>query len=116
MRRLAAIAAVTCALSVALARVDAQKPPADQWPSYQHNSNFSPLTQITPQNVSTLTKAWTFNYGAGSLANGGFVGLDNRFQVQPLLIDGVLYLSTPTSERDLNLKSTVTALEPESGK
>jgi glucose dehydrogenase len=116
MRRLAALAAVTCALSVALANVDAQKPPADQWPNYQHNSNFSPLTQITPQNVGNLTKAWTFNYGAGSLPNGGFVSLDNRFQIQPLLIDGVMYISTPTTERDLNVKSTVTALEPETGK
>jgi quinoprotein glucose dehydrogenase len=116
MRRIAAIAGVTCVVSVALARVSAQKPPADQWPNYQHNSNFSPLTQITSQNVSKLTKAWTFNYGAGSLANGGFVALDNRFQVQPLLIDGVMYLSTPTSDRDLNLKSTVTALEPETGR
>jgi glucose dehydrogenase len=62
MRRIAAIAGVTCVVSVALARVSAQKPPADQWPNYQHNSNFSPLTQITPQNVSKLTKAWTFNY------------------------------------------------------
>src|SRR4051812_17944090 len=24
----------------------------DQWPNYQNNSNFSPLTQITPANVS----------------------------------------------------------------
>ena len=116
IRRIAVFAAVTCGVFVALARLSAQKPPTDQWPNYQHNSNFSPLTQITPQNVGTLTRAWTFNYGAGSLANGGFVGLDNRFQVQPLLIDGVLYISTPTSERDLNLKSTVTALEPETGK
>ena len=40
--------------------------PADQWPNYHHNSNFSPLTQITPANVSRLTKAWTLNYGVGS--------------------------------------------------
>src|SRR5436309_4328266 len=60
--------------------------PADQWPNYQNNSNFSTLTQITPQNVSRLTEAWTFNYGAGSLPEYPFVGLDNRFEVQPLLI------------------------------
>ena len=89
--------------------------PRDQWPNYQHNSNFSPLTQITPQNVNRLEKAWTFNYGAGSLPVGG-LSLDYRFEVQPLLVDGVMYFSTPASPRDPNVKSTVTALEPETGK
>ena len=92
-----------------------QQNPADQWPNYQHNSNFSPLTQITPANVATLVPAWTFNYGAGSAESGG-VGLDYRFEVQPLLIGGVMYISTPASQRDPNLRSTVTALEPETGK
>jgi quinoprotein glucose dehydrogenase len=88
---------------------------ADQWPTYQFNSNYSPLTQITPANVNTLTKAWTFNYGAGSLPAGN-LGLDYRFEVQPLLIGGVMYISTPASPRDPDFKSTVTALEPETGK
>ena len=30
-----------------------------------HDSNLSPLTQITPANVNQLTQVWTFNYGAG---------------------------------------------------
>src|SRR5204863_4323067 len=89
--------------------------PTDQWPSYQHNSDFSPLTQITPANVKNLALVWTFNYGAGS-SNAGFVGLDYRFEVQPLLIGGVMYISTPASQTDPNLKSTVTALQPETGK
>jgi glucose dehydrogenase len=97
-----------------LTTVQAQQP-RDQWPSYQHNSNFSPLTQITSANVTQLTKAWTFNYGAGSLPAGN-LGLDYRFEVQPLIIDGVMYVSTPSSPRDPNVKSTVTALEPETGK
>ena len=86
-----------------------------QWPNYQHSSNFSPLAQITPGNVSQLTRAWTFNYGAGSDPSGS-LGLDYRFELQPLIIDGVMYISTPGSPRDPNLKSTVTALEPETGK
>jgi len=89
--------------------------PTDQWPNYQNNSDFSPLTQITPANVQNLVPAWTFNYGAGS-SNAGFVGLDYRFEVQPLLIGGVMYISTPASQTDPDLKSTVTALEPETGK
>src|ERR1043165_9894329 len=116
MRRIAIIATLICIAALSLARLQAQKPPADQGPNYQQNSNFSPLTQITPQNVSRLTKAWTFNYGGGSADSVQFVGLDYRFQVQPLLINGVMYLSTPASERDPKLMSTVTALEPETGK
>jgi len=112
MRVLARV--VFIAAIVMLATVQAQQP-RDQWPDYQHNSNFSPLTQITPANVTRLAKAWTFNYGAGSLPAGS-LGLDYRFEVQPLLVDGVMYVSTPSSPRDPNVKSTVTALEPETGK
>jgi len=89
--------------------------PADQWPNYQNNSNFSSLKEITPANVKNLATAWTFNYGAGS-SPAGSLGLDYRFEVQPLLIGGVMYFSTPASATDPNLKSTITALEPETGK
>src|SRR6516162_8167164 len=92
-----------------------QQPPVNQWPKYQYNSNFSPLAQITPANVGQLTRAWTFNYGAGSLPAGN-LGLDYRFEVQPLIIDGIMYISTPGSPRDPNVKSTITALAPENGK
>ena len=34
----------------------------------------------------------------------------------PLLIDGVMYVSTPSTPRHPELKSSVTALEPETGK
>ena len=87
----------------------------DQWPVYQNNSNFSKLTQITPDNVSKLTNAWTFHYGTGSSPNGS-LGLDFRFEVQPLIIGGVMYISTPSSPTDKEVKSTITALEPETGK
>lgn len=98
-----------------LSSVPSGQQPADQWPNYQHNSNFSPLTAITPENVKNLVPAWTFNYGAGS-SPAGNLGLDYRFEVQPLLIGGVLYFSTPASPTNPDLKSTVTALEPETGK
>src|SRR5690349_13383447 len=78
---------------------------ADQWPSYQYDANFSPLTQITPANVSTLTKAWTFHYG-GVTQNSGSLGLDYRLEVQPLIIGGIMYISTPGSPYDANVKST----------
>ena len=92
------------------------KTDVSQWPSYMNNSDFSPLTQITPENVSRLTEAWTFHYGAGFWPSVSFVNLDYRFEVQPLLVNGVMYISTPASEQDPNLQSTITALQPETGK
>lgn len=56
---------------------------------------FSPLTQITRENVSALQPAWTFDAGAGNL------------QVTPLVIDGVMYLGAGSS---------IWALEPETGR
>jgi glucose dehydrogenase len=90
--------------------------PANQWLNYMYNSDYSPLTQITPENVTRLTEAWTFHYGAGFWPSVSFVNLDYRFEVQPLLINDVMYLSTPASEQDPNLHSTITALDPETGK
>ena len=103
------------ALAAALASGQAQRPPADQFPNYGWNSNYSELRQITTANVNKLKVAWTFNYGGGSLPSGG-LGLDFRFEVQPLIIGGVMYFSTPASPYKPELKSTITALEPETGK
>src|SRR5947207_8590791 len=102
MRRILAVAGLTLGIALSIGRVDAQRTsqaasraPVEQWPNYQHNSNFSPLTQITPENVDRLTKAWTFNYGGGTHDDVPFVSLDYRFEVQPLVVDDVMYLSTP---------------------
>ncbi len=114
MKHTKIILAIAFALALSSAPYGQQQA-ADQWPNYQHNSNYSPLTSITPENVKNLTTAWTFNYGAGS-APAGSLGLDYRFEVQPLLIGGVMYISTPASPSDPNFKSTITALEPETGK
>ncbi|PYR88172.1 MAG: hypothetical protein DMF84_29240, partial [Acidobacteria bacterium] len=112
MRRILVVGGLALGIALSIGRLDAQRTsqalsnaPAEQWPHYQHNSNFSPLTQITPENVNRLTKAWTFNYGAGTVDNVPFVSLDYRFQVQPLVIDDVMYVSTPASETDRNLAS-----------
>jgi quinoprotein glucose dehydrogenase len=126
MRRILTAAACTAVLSMTITaqqRTGAPRPRAettrsaapDQWANYQQNSNFSPLTQITPDNVARLTKAWTFSYGGGSQPSGA-LGLDYRFEVQPLLIGGVLYISTPASPYNESVSSTVSALEPETGK
>lgn len=62
------------------------------WPAYlgdKASSHYSTLKQITPRNVAKLDVAWQYNCG----------GMDrnNRSQIQcnPLIIDGVLYGTTP---------------------
>lgn len=62
------------------------------WGTYlgdKAGSQYSPLRQITPDNVARLEVAWTYRAG----------GLDgkNRTQIQcnPLVIDGLLYGTTP---------------------
>jgi glucose dehydrogenase len=106
------------ALLLATSALAADPPTNSQWPSYGQNTggtNYSPLKQITAQNVSKLTKAWTYNFGAGVVPVRD-QGLDYRWEVQPLLINGVMYISTPTSPKTPTLKSSITALVPETGK
>src|SRR2546430_15697821 len=89
MRRILVVSGLAFGIALSIGRVNAQRTPqaapeaaAEQWPNYQQNSNFSPLTQITPENVSRLTKAWAFNYGAGTVDNVPFVSLDYRLPVK----------------------------------
>lgn len=90
---------------------------ATDWATYggdPASTNFSPLDQINVGNVANLQRAWTFNYGAGTTEEGDR-GLDDRWQVTPLVVDGVMYVSTPAAANKPDLKSTVTALVPETG-
>ena len=89
----------------------------NQWPAYGGggaNLNYSDLAQITRANVAKLKPAWVYHYGAGRSTNGD-EGLDYRFEITPLLIGGVMYITSPASPRNPNLKASVTALKPETG-
>ncbi|MGH7510317.1 MAG: PQQ-binding-like beta-propeller repeat protein, partial [Gemmatimonadales bacterium] len=58
-----------------------------QWPSYGRdysNRRFSPLSQITAQNVKQLKLAWRYN-----------TGIPHSFEASPVVLDGTLYISTP---------------------
>jgi alcohol dehydrogenase (cytochrome c) len=81
------------ALSIAVAAaqsVDANKllhPPADAWLTYHGDytgQRHSRLTQITPDNVAHLARAWTFQ-----------TGQNQAIKASPILVDGVVYLTTP---------------------
>ena len=76
---------------------------------------YSPLTEIAPGNSAQLRQAWTYRYGGGTHEHG-FLGGDYRLEVTPLVVGGIMYLSTPASELDKDTKSAVVALEPETGK
>ena len=52
------------------------------------NIRYSPLTQITPANVSQLQVAWTYD------SHDAFPG--SEMQSNPIVVDGVLYVTTPT--------------------
>ena len=65
--------------------------PSDVWASHGSDSGgtrFSTANQITRANVADLKPAWT--YRTGDQIEGR-----TRFQATPLLIDGVLFISTP---------------------
>jgi quinoprotein glucose dehydrogenase len=85
---------------------DAQK---GDWPVYGHDpggTRYSPLTQITRENVAQLKVAWTFHTGDISDGSGG--RKRSGFETTPILVDGTLYLTTGFNR--------VIALDPETGK
>src|SRR5215467_7639020 len=63
-----------------------------EWPTYGHDSGgmrFSPLKQITPANVAKLQPAWVYHMKRTD--NVPFAGSSST----PLVINGVMYASTP---------------------
>ena len=77
----------------------------DNWSAYLGDKgarHYSELRQITRENVQSLRPAWTFHAGG--------VAPNNRSQIQcnPLIIDGILYGTSPSVE--------AFALDAETGK
>jgi quinoprotein glucose dehydrogenase len=68
----------------------AQTPRDADWPinGGVDNIRYSPLTQITRDNVSRLRVAWTYD------SHDAFKG--SEMQSNPIVVDGVLYTTTPT--------------------
>lgn len=68
----------------------AQPPQTHEWPVYggdRNGTHFSPLTQITPENVGRLGLAWSTDLDA-------FPG---QIEGTPLVVDGTLFGTTPWS-------------------
>lgn len=78
---------------------------AREWPFYGHDSGgmrFSPLKQINRSNVARLQRVWTYHTGEAEAESL------TAFECTPLVVDGVLFLSTPSSR--------VIALDAQTGK
>jgi alcohol dehydrogenase (cytochrome c) len=63
------------------------KPATTSWPTYNGDYSgrrFSPLTQITDQNIGSLSLAWMYRTSGGG-----------AIKATPLQIDGVLYFANP---------------------
>jgi quinoprotein glucose dehydrogenase len=76
------------------------------WPTFGHDfgsKRYSPLKQITPKNVNTLTRAWTYHMNTGGGSTSG-----PSSETIPLVVGGMMYVTTPYQR--------VVALEPETGK
>ncbi len=88
---------------------DAQKGKVSgEWPAYGRDSGgsrYSQLSQINRENVGNLKVAWTYRTGAEEVK--GVAARNAAFESTPILIDGVLYLTTPYNR--------VIALDPATG-
>jgi quinoprotein glucose dehydrogenase len=88
--------------------VSLQAPAPGDWPAYGRDAGgarFSPLTQITRANVAQLQVAWTYHAGIPDMSS-----MSHRppaLEVTPLVVDGTMYVITPTG--------IVAALDPITG-
>jgi glucose dehydrogenase len=82
------------------------KSSAAEWPMFNRDlagTRYSPLNQITTRNVAKLTQAWSVPLGQDPTVGG----ISGGSEFTPIVVKGVLYLST---------SKAVLALEPETGK
>src|SRR5256884_5325834 len=80
--------------------------PREHWGGDRGGSRFSPLNQITPDNVGNLVRAWEFRTGDLD-ARAPEVMKRTKFQATPLLVEDSLIFCSPFNE--------VIALDPGSG-
>ncbi len=81
---------------------------AQDWPYQggdQGSIKYSPLTQINKGNVARLKPAWQWH--SGEQPNEKFGIKPGMFEATPIMLDGVLYFSTPYNR--------VVALDPDTG-
>src|SRR3989449_4783781 len=93
---------------ILLLALSTQTPAAGDWPVYGRDpggTRYSPLTQITRDNVRHLTVAWTYHTGIPDMSS-----MSHRppsLEVTPIVVEGTMYVITPTG--------IVAALDPATG-
>jgi len=95
MRRLLLLLCITLAFAMSTARAQNASSP-NEWRHYAADlgaTHYSPLTDINRANVSRLAVAWSWKPNEGPLKEYGTQ--PGNFQNTPLMIDNVLYVSTP---------------------
>jgi quinoprotein glucose dehydrogenase len=108
-RSIAACSGFILVTAVILTHVRSADRPIDDWPVYGHDAGgmrYSPLTDITRQNVERLAVAWTFH--TGDTSDGGGNRPRSGFETTPIVVDGTLYLTTASNR--------MVALDPETGR
>jgi glucose dehydrogenase len=120
MKRTVLILLATLPFVIGLAAQNAPAVADADWPMYSRDAagtRFSPLTQITPANVSRLQQAWTVQLAAPGGRGGGRTGgrgadpfgnTGSNPAATPIVIDGVMYLPAGGNK--------VLALEAHTGK
>ena len=81
-----------------------------QWPAFGGNAaaqRYTPLAQITPENVDQLELTWRWENADHETVKGRRGTRIGHFKATPLYVDGLLYVSTCLSQ--------VAALDPASG-
>ena len=104
MRKLWAVVVVACA--VPLGAQDSRMVEWPYWGGNAANARYSRIPDITPANVQQLEKAWEWN--TGEQPNAEYGTRPGPFENTPIMLDNVLYLSTPYKR--------VVALDAETGR
>ena len=108
-----AVAGVAGIAAMAAVAVHAQKPADGDWPMYARDlagTKFSPLKQITAENVGTLQPAWNVTLVARPApgAGRGAAPLLSNPEATPIVVNGVMYL--------LSAGNVITAFDAATGK
>ncbi|HQY69579.1 MAG TPA: pyrroloquinoline quinone-dependent dehydrogenase [Pseudomonadales bacterium] len=95
---------VACADSVPPPSGDGPVADWPHWGGSEGGSRYSPLTQVTPQNVGQLKKAWTYHIGAIDAPEQS----SPTFEGTPIVAGGRMFVCSGMGK--------VAALDPETGK
>lgn len=82
--------------AVALLAGGAEKSVQVEWPRYAGDAtgnHFSPVRSITPDNIGNLKPVWQWKSGEQAIEQKNL--RPGPFEATPLMIDGVLYFTTP---------------------